>query len=189
MQTHLRIAHLAFQFGAWHERSNRIDDDNVDCSASNQDFGNFQGLLAAVGLRDEEIFNVDAELARIIGVEGVLRVHEGRRSAKFLRFGDNVQRQSCLAAGFRSEDFDDTASWKSADAESRIQRKRPRRDRIQRGTAINAAEPHDGPFAELFLNLRHSQIKSPTFFGSFFCHKCPFISYVVRFEPKAIRRG
>ena len=82
---------LFFALGAWHERSNRIDDDNVDCSASNQDFGNFQGLLAAVGLRDEEIFNVDAELARIIGVEGVLRVHEGRRSAKFLGFGENVQ--------------------------------------------------------------------------------------------------
>ena len=52
----------------------------------------------------------------------MLGIDESRSAAKFLRFGDGVQRKRGLTARFRSEDFNDTAAWKSADAESRVER-------------------------------------------------------------------
>src|ERR1041385_3993462 len=121
LQSHLRIAHLAFEFGARDEGSNRIDDDNVDGAAADQDFRDFQRLLAAVRLRDQQVLDVDAELARVICVESMFRVYKCRGSAKFLRFSDHVKSKRGFTAGFRSEDFNDAAAWKSADAESGIE--------------------------------------------------------------------
>ena len=85
------IAHFAFEFGARHKRRNRIDDDDIDCATADEDFRDFQRLLAAVRLRDEEVIHIDAELARVVGVQCVFRIHEYRRSAKLLGFGDGMQ--------------------------------------------------------------------------------------------------
>jgi hypothetical protein len=100
----------------------RIDDDDIDRAAANQDFADFQRLLAAVRLRDQEIFDIDPELARIIRIQRVFGVDESGGAAEFLGFGDGVQRKRGLAAGFRAEDFDNAAARKSADSESRIER-------------------------------------------------------------------
>ena len=86
-----------------------------------QDFGNFQRLLAAVRLRDEKVLDIDAELACVIGIECMFRIDECRASAKLLRFGDHMKRKRRFAAGFRSEDFDDAATRISADPESGIE--------------------------------------------------------------------
>ena len=65
LQTHLRIAHVAFEFGARDERGDGVDHDDVDSIRANQRFGDFERLLAVVGLRDEQIVNVHAEFARV----------------------------------------------------------------------------------------------------------------------------
>ena len=59
----MAVAHLAFQLGARNESGDGVDDDDVDRSGADENFGDLQSLLAAVGLRDEEIVDVDAELA------------------------------------------------------------------------------------------------------------------------------
>ena len=68
LQAHLCVAHFAFELGARDECGNRVDNDDVDGAAADQDFGDFEGLLAAVRLRDEKVFDIDSELARVIRV-------------------------------------------------------------------------------------------------------------------------
>src|SRR5206468_9376515 len=51
LQSHLRFAHLAFDFRPRHECRHRIDDDDVDAARADEDFDDFKRLLAVVGLR------------------------------------------------------------------------------------------------------------------------------------------
>jgi hypothetical protein len=83
LQAHLRVAHFAFQFGFGDQRGNGVDDDDIDAAGANQGFGDFESLLAVVGLRDEEVVDVDAQLAGVDGIEGVLGVDEGGLAASF----------------------------------------------------------------------------------------------------------
>src|SRR5206468_9187099 len=55
LQSHLHIAHLAFELGARNERGHGVDDDQIDGARADKDFSDLQGLFAAVGLRDEEV--------------------------------------------------------------------------------------------------------------------------------------
>jgi hypothetical protein len=91
------IAHLAFQLRPRHERGDRVDDDDVDGARAHQHFDDLQSLLAAVGLRYEKVVDVDAQLFRVFGVEGMFGVHERRQPADFLRFGDHVKGNRRLA--------------------------------------------------------------------------------------------
>jgi hypothetical protein len=96
-RTHLRFAHLAVDFRARHERGDRVDDHHVDRVRANQHFDDFQRLFAVVGLRDEQIVEVDSQLPGVPRVERVLGVDERRHAPQFLRFGDDLQRQRGLA--------------------------------------------------------------------------------------------
>ena len=101
MQAGQRIAHLALEFGARHKGRHRIDDQNVDGAGAHQRVGDLERLFAGVGLGDQQIADVDAQLLRIAGVERVLGVDEGAGAALLLRFGQHVQRQRRLARAFR----------------------------------------------------------------------------------------
>src|SRR6185295_15731082 len=130
LQAHLRFAHLAFDFRLRHERGHRVDHDDVDAVAADEDLDDFQGLFAVVGLRDEQVLDVHAELLRVGGVERVLSVHECRGAAGALRLGDHLQRKRRLARGFRSEDLDDAPAWDAADAERVVDADRARGDDV-----------------------------------------------------------
>ena len=58
LQAHVRVAHLAFDFGLGHQRRDRVDDDDVDRAGAHQHVGDLERLLAGVRLRDEQV--VDA---------------------------------------------------------------------------------------------------------------------------------
>ena len=60
LQAHLGVPHLAFQLGLGDKRRHRIDHDDVHGAGTDQDFGDLQGLLAGVGLRDQQVVEVDA---------------------------------------------------------------------------------------------------------------------------------
>ena len=75
------VAHLAFELRLGDERGHGVDDDDVHRAAADQDLGDLERLLAEVGLGDEEVVDVDADLGRVGGVEGVLGVDEGRLAA------------------------------------------------------------------------------------------------------------
>ena len=62
--------------------------------------GDFKRLLAGIGLRDQEIVDLDAELAGIDWIKGVFGVDEGADAAQFLGFGDAVERQAWSCRSF-----------------------------------------------------------------------------------------
>ena len=62
-----------------------------------EQLGDLERLLAGVGLRDEEVVDVDADLARVLRVHRVLGVDEGADAAAALRLGDHVVDERRLA--------------------------------------------------------------------------------------------
>ena len=61
LQADEAVAHLPLDLGLGHERGHGIDDDDVEGVAADQHLGDLEGLLAVVGLRDEQVVDVDAE--------------------------------------------------------------------------------------------------------------------------------
>ncbi len=93
LQAHVGVAHFAVELGLGDERGDRVDDQHIDGAGADQGFSDFEGLLAAIGLRDEQIVHVHAELLGVGGVEGVLGVDKSRQAALLLRLGDDSARQ------------------------------------------------------------------------------------------------
>ena len=81
LQAHVLIAHLAFDFRLRRECRDRVDDHHVDGAGAHQHVGDFERLLAGVGLRNQQIVDVDAELLRIDRIERVFGVDERRGAA------------------------------------------------------------------------------------------------------------
>jgi hypothetical protein len=149
----LRFAHFAFDLRAGHERRDRVDDDDVDAVGADDHFDDLERLLAVVGLRHEEVVEIDAEFLGIRRIERVFRVDERRHAALLLGLGDDLQRQRRLAGRFRPEDFDDAAARHAADAERVVDADGAGRNRFNRGDDIVLAEAHDRAFAELLFDL------------------------------------
>ncbi len=91
------VAHLAFDLGLGRERRHRVDHDHVDGARAHEHVGDLQRLLAGVGLRDQQLVHVDAELLGVLGIERVLGVDEGRGAARLLRLGHDLERQRGLS--------------------------------------------------------------------------------------------
>ena len=92
-----RIAHLALKFRPRRQCRDRIDDKNVDSAGSDQRVGNFQRLLAGVGLGDQKVVEIDPKLAGIDGIERVLGIDKGADAATALRLGHRMKRQCRLS--------------------------------------------------------------------------------------------
>ncbi len=146
------VAHLAFDLGLGYQRGHGVDDDHVDRVGAHQHVGDFQGLLAGVRLGDQQVVDVDAQLAGIVGIERVLGVDEGTGGALFLGLGDHREGQGGLAGGFRTVDLDDPPLGQAADAEGDVQAQGAGRDGRDR-LALMVAHAHDRALAELAFDL------------------------------------
>jgi hypothetical protein len=122
LQADVGVAHLAFDLGAGDKGGDGVDDDDVHGAGADEGVGDFQGLLAGVGLGDVEVIDVDAALGGVGGVEGVLHVDVGADAAELLGFGDDVLAEGGLAGGFGAVDFDDTAARHAAHAQRDVER-------------------------------------------------------------------
>ena len=166
LEAHLGLAHLAFDLRLRDERGDRVDDDDIHRSGADQHLGDFQGLLAVVRLRDEQVVRVHAELLRVVGVERVLGVDETGQTAGLLRLRDDLERERGLAGGLGPEDLDDPSARDSADTERRVDRQRTgRNDRD--GHVGTVAQAHDRAFPELSLDLRQRRLDGAPFLVRF----------------------
>ena len=84
------------------EGGDGVDDDDVDGSRAHEHVADLERVLAGVGLRDEDLVDVDAEAGGIAGIEGVLRVDEGDDAAHGLGLGENLEREGGLARSTRA---------------------------------------------------------------------------------------
>ena len=154
------IAHLAFELGLGRQRRDRIDHEHVDGARAHQRVGNLERLLAGVGLRDQELLEIDAELARIDRVERMLGIDEAANAAPLLRLGDDMERERGLARGFGPVNLDDAAAREPADAERDVEAERAGGDGLDLDRLLVLAEPHDGALAEAALDLGDRRFKS-----------------------------
>ena len=153
LQARQLVAHLAFDLGLGHERRHRVDDDDVDAAGAHQHVGDLEALLARVGLGDQQVVDVDAELARIDRVERVLGVDVRRRAARLLDLRDDLKAERGLARRFGPVDFDDAAARQPADAERDVEAERAGGDDLQVVLDLRLAHFHDRALAELLFDL------------------------------------
>ena len=117
-----------------------------------EELGDLERLLAGVGLRDEQLVDVDADPLGVGRVHRVLGVDEGADAAEALRLGDHVVDEGRLARGLGAEDLDDAAARQPADAEREVEGERAGRDRADRDLRL-VAHLHHGALAEVALDL------------------------------------
>jgi hypothetical protein len=55
LQARQAVAHLAFELGARRQRRHRIDHQHINRAGAHQRIGDFQRLLAGVGLRNQQL--------------------------------------------------------------------------------------------------------------------------------------
>ena len=121
------------------------------------------GRLARIGLRDQELVYLHAELLRVLRVERVLGVDEGSGAAQLLHLRDHREGQRRLARGFRPIDLDHATPGQSTDAERDVEAQRSCRDHLdvlRRGRV----HLHDGALAELLFDLSQSSLQKMRFF-------------------------
>jgi hypothetical protein len=121
LQSHVRVAHFAFDLRLGRQRRHRIDDDQIHPARADELIGDLQRLLAVVGLRDQQILQLHAQPPRILRIERVLGVDERAVATQLLRLRDRMQRQRRLARRLRSEDLDDPTARQPADAQRDIE--------------------------------------------------------------------
>src|SRR5208283_1790944 len=141
----------------------RVDYQHVDRARLHQGLGDLQRLLAVVRLRDEQILDLDAELARVGRVERVFGVDKRAGTARLLRFRDTFQRERGLARRFRAVDFYYAPARQSTHAEREVESERAGRydGDIARNRLL--AELHDRALAELFFDLAQREVERFTF--------------------------
>ena len=169
LQSDVAVAHLAFQLGARDQRGHRVDDQHVHRAGAHQRVGDLERLLAGVGLRDQQVVDIDAKLAGVHRIECVLRVDEGADAAFLLRLGDRVQRQRRLAGALRAVDLDDAATRQAADAKRDIETDRSGRDDLG-VDRLALSEPHDRALAERTLDLADRSVDGSSLLGAFLFH-------------------
>ena len=153
VQADLHLAHLAFDLRLGRERRDGVDHDHVHRVGAHQHVGDLQRLLAGVGLRDQQVVDVHAELLGIGRIERMLGIDEGRRAAGALHLGDDLQRERGLAGGLRPEDLHDAAARQAADAERDVEAERAGGNGFDIEDRRGIAEAHHRALAELLLDL------------------------------------
>ena len=155
LQAHVLVAHLALDLGAAARAPppSRPRPGRSRPSARSI-VGDLERLLAGVGLRDQQVLDLHAELARVADVERVLGVDERRRR----RRGAGISATACsdsvgLARGLRPVDLDDAAARLACRCRARDRGSRaPVENAID--LAIDAVRRHreDRSLAELLLD-------------------------------------
>src|SRR5581483_11186504 len=120
LQTRQAVAHVAFEFGAWGQRRDRVNDHDVNRVRAHQRFADFERLLAGIRLRDEQVVDAHTELFRVDRIQRVFGVNVSGNAAGLLRLGHHVQRERGFAGAFRTVDFDDATARHPADADGGV---------------------------------------------------------------------
>jgi len=152
LQTHMTVAHVALDFRLGGKRRYRVDDHDIHRARAHDHVADLQRLLARVRLADQQVLDINAEIAGIDRVQRMFRVDEGAGAALALAFGDDLQGKRGLARGLRPVDLDDAPTRQTADAKSDVEPERPSGDGGD-GLAALVAQPHHGALAELAFDL------------------------------------
>ena len=126
------------------------------CAAAHESLGDFQGLFAVIGLRDQQIVGLDAELLGIAKSSACSASIYAPMPPSFLGLGDDVQRKGSLSGRLRSVNLDDATTRHAADTERDIEPQGSGGDHEHIFCHAAFAELHDRAFAKLLFDLAYS---------------------------------
>ena len=63
LQADVAVAHFALDFGPRNQGGHRVDDDHVHRVGADEQLADFQGLLAGIGLADQQIIKLERPAA------------------------------------------------------------------------------------------------------------------------------
>ncbi len=159
LQADVGVAHLALDLRLRRQRGDRVDRDDRERTGADEQLADLECLLPRVGLRHEQVVDVDADPLRVVRIHRMLRVDERADAAAALRLGDHVVDEGRLPGRLRAEDLDDAAARQAADPEREVERQRARRDGPDRDLGP-VAHLHHGALAEVALDLSEGGLQS-----------------------------
>lgn len=181
------VSHLAVELVLGDEGGDGVDHDDVDCAGADQSFGDVEGILAAFGLGDHQVLQIDANDLGVAWVEGVLHIDKDGVAAFFLSLRDGAETESSLTGAFRAVDFADSSAGEAACAEREVDGDGTGGDDVDLHFS-GFAEAHQGAGAELFIDAGNGEIEvlAVGFGGAFglfnlcFCGHIFVLSVVIR---------
>ncbi len=175
----MAVAHLPFDFGRRHQRGDAVDHDDIDGAAADKRISDFERLLAGVGLRYQEVIDIDAKIFCIGGVKGVLGIDKHRNAALALRIGDRME----CEGGF-SQDSGPNISMtlplgKPPTPSARSSESAPVDMTGTSGLEARGSQPHDRSLAVLLLNLAYRLLDRRTLAAivAAFFRRCTFFRH------------
>ena len=96
LEPHVGVPHIPLNLRLGSQGRHGIHHDHIHRAGPDQAFGDFQGLLPAVGLRNPEVVDIHPEILRVHRVQRVFRVHKRRDASQLLGLRDGVQGQGGL---------------------------------------------------------------------------------------------
>ena len=161
------VAHVALDFGAGHQCGHGVDHHDIHGAGADQHIHDFQGLLAGVGLGDQQLVDVHAQLSGVNRVEGVLGVDERGHAAGLLHISDGVQGHGSLTRRLGTVNLNHATAGQTADAESGIEGNGTGRDNLGGGGFL-ITQAHHGALTVVLINLCHDGFKclGATLFGN-----------------------
>ena len=152
------VAHLALDLGAGCEGRHRVDDDDVDRPRPAEHVGDLERLLTGVGLRDQQLVDIDTDRPGVDRIHRVLGVDVGTDATVALCLGHDVHGEGGLAGRLRTVDLGDPPTGQATDAEREVEGERPGGDRLD--VHVRAvAHLHDGALAELLVDLGQGHVE------------------------------
>ena len=115
------ITNVSVNFRFGDQGGNRVDNDDIDPTGTDQNLGDLQGLLTVVRLRDQQVVDIDSQALGIAGVEGMFGVDKRRGASGSLGLSNNVQGQGRLTGRFRTVDLGNPSFGESPDPKGDIQ--------------------------------------------------------------------
>ena len=109
LQADRRLADLALELRARGQGSHGVDGDEVERVGPDELVDDLEGRLARLGLRDEQLRELDSQRRGVDRVERVFGVDQGGAPAVLLDFGDGVQRDGGFPRRLGPVDLDDAA--------------------------------------------------------------------------------
>ena len=153
------VPHLPLYLGPGDQGGDAVHHHHIDGVAPYQGFGYLQGLLPRIGLGDEKLIDIDADVGGVSGVQGVLDIDIGRHAPLFLGLCDDVLAQGGLTRGLSPENLDYPAPGYAPDSQGDVQGERTGGDDFYRHFLGRVTQPHDRALTELLLDLGQGKLQ------------------------------
>src|SRR5206468_834160 len=121
LQAHVRLTHVSFELRLGDERGHRVYTNDVEGAAPHKRLGDLERLLPSIGLRYEELIDLDPAVLRVDGIERMLRIDQSGHAAGGLGLSNDVLEKGRLPRRFRAIDLDDAAARNTADAQRQVE--------------------------------------------------------------------